>query len=85
MARQDFNLAKPLPHTRAEDRQAAVAILAGLTAKQKGGGRLAQDLAARKAVRMLNDGFTAATSIDVSARVAVRQIQNHAVLTFREF
>lgn len=67
-----INLVTPLNQTNQSDRHGAVAILAGFAAQYRGGNRLAQMEAAMIAVRMLRDGFTAATAIDSAARSATQ-------------
>lgn len=70
-AMENLNLtSQPIYKT---DQVAAVAALASERCKELGGDRVAQDWAASKSKRMLDDGFSGATAIECAAKTAVRR------------
>jgi hypothetical protein len=67
-----MNLATPLTNIEPSEQYLAVSVLAAQAAKRLGGGRIVQNRAAQKARQMLTDGFTAATAIELAAKMTVR-------------
>lgn len=53
----------------------SASIAAAQQAKRQGGDRLAQDMAARQATRMIRDGFPIETAIKTGSALALRKWQ----------
>ena len=68
-----MNLATPLTNIEPSEQYLAVSVLAAQAAKRLGGDHIVQNRAAQKARQMLTDGFTAATAIELAAKMAVRR------------